>query len=176
MRTPATRLADDPEFTSRQSRRPLQRANSRSNWSAKRPGRQPEIDVRNPRASAFALASKTLPETATLVDPGHELPRRKAAVQYSPHEIENPWARRDWHCRVCDRQDLSCRNSRYQEMVRFQAFFEIRRSGGRQESSSGEHAISGTGTAGGFRSMSRQDDGSELRAHQLKMRFTRQER
>src|SRR6185369_9044254 len=88
----ANRLADDPEFTSRQSRRPLQRANSRSNWSAKRPvvSQKSKAESTSERISA---ASKTLPETGTLVDPGMKSRAGNAAAQYSPTR-SRIWARR----------------------------------------------------------------------------------
>src|SRR6185369_12515306 len=79
----ANRLADDPEFTSRQSRRPLQRANPRSNWSAKRPVVSQKSSAESTR-ERISAASKTLPETGTLEDPGMNSRAGKAAVQYSP--------------------------------------------------------------------------------------------
>src|ERR1022692_792848 len=65
----ATRLADDPEFTSEAQRTPMKAAKSRSNSAAKRP----VVNHASREASTkcwSSVESKTLPDTGTLVSPG----------------------------------------------------------------------------------------------------------
>src|ERR1035438_623649 len=65
----ATRLADDPEFTSDAQRTPIKAAKSRSNSAAKRPVvSQPSSDASTRCSNSDE--SNTLPDTGTWLSPG----------------------------------------------------------------------------------------------------------
>ena len=74
----ASRLADEPEFTSTASRTPTNLANSRSNCSAKRPVVSQKSSEES-TSSSSSCSSKTRPEMGTGDDPGTNAGAGKAS-------------------------------------------------------------------------------------------------
>ncbi len=84
----ASRLADDPELMSTHSRTPIQRANSRSNCSAKRPVVSQKSSDES-TSDCISAASKTLPETGTLDSPGTKRRARELLRVVFANQLEN---------------------------------------------------------------------------------------
>ena len=164
-RDSASRLADEPEFTSRQSRTPHQRANSRSNWSAKRPGGQPEIERGIHQRAHFRGVEDPAGDRAPWLAPGTNSRAGKALGAILAHQIEN--LRAESAC------GLSCQELPVPGDGALQALFESEE---RRPASSSCGRATRSGTGGGSRSTPR----SGLRARvpspsSRRMRFTRSE-